>query len=283
MEGFLMSFKTILAIIGIDQSSADLVAAAALAEASGAHLNAIVMTFAPPPPVGDVGGLGYVAWGQNWQDDNKRLEARAASLRSELVATGASFEVEPVFSLRSYGGDEIARRGRFADVTLLGAELGIDAPLLRHAIDGGLLQSPGPVILAPRNRAVDLAPNTVLVAWNGGLEAGRAVRHALPMLVGAEAVHIAVVDPQATRVAMGEEPGLDIAEYLARHGVKATVDVLASGGGDAGAVLRQHATDLGAQMIVMGGYGHSRLRERMFGGVTQSMLDNPQITVLLAH
>ena len=278
-----MTFKTILAISSLDQGSADLLSAAALAERHGAHLKAMLVTFAPPPPVGDVGGIGYVAWGQNWQDDKQRLDERTATLRSELAATGASFDVEPVFCLRSSGAGEIARRAGFADVTLLGAELMLDVGLFRHAIDGALFQSPCPVILAARQTPLTLAPDRILVAWSPALEAGRAVRQAMDLLSKARSVLVALVDPQATRAGLGEQPGVDIAEYLARHGVKTTVDLLTSGGRDTGAVLRQHAVDIGAQLIVMGGYGHSRLRERIFGGVTQSMIDNPQIAVLLAH
>jgi len=278
-----MTFKTILAIAGIDHTGADLISAAEIAERTGAHLKVMVMTFAPPPPVGDIGGIGYVAWGRNWQDESKRLTERTEELKQALVSTGASFDIEPVFSLRSYGGEEIARRARFADVTLLGAELMQDDTHFKHALDGALFQSPSPVILAPKQPQLELAPKKVLIAWSSQLEAGRAVRHAMDMLVTADTAHIAIVDPQATRTAMGEEPGADIAEYLARHGIKTTVDVLSSGGREVGAVLRQHAIDIEAQLIVMGGYGHSRTRERIFGGVTQSMMEDLKIPVLLAH
>lgn len=278
-----MTFKTILAIAGIDHTGADLISAAEVAERTGAHLKVMVMTFAPPPPVGDIGGIGYVAWGRNWQDENTRLTERTEEVKQALVSTGASFDIEPVFSLRSYGGEEIARRARFADVTLLGTELMQDDTLFKHALDGALFQSPSPVILAPKQPQLELAPKKVLIAWSSQLEAGRAVRHAMDMLVTADAVHIAIVDPQATRTAMGEEPGADIAEYLARHGIKTTIDTLASGGREAGVILRQHAIDIEAELIVMGGYGHSRTRERIFGGVTQSMMENLTLPVLLAH
>lgn len=278
-----MTFKTILSIAGIDHAGADLLSAAEVAGRTDAHLKVMVMAFAPPPPVGDIGGIGYVAWGRNWQDENKRLTERTDEIKQVLISTGTSFDIEPVFSLRSYGGEEIARRARFADLTLLGTELIQDDTLFKHALDGALFQSPSPVILAPKQPQLELAPKKVLIAWSSQLEAGRAVRHALDMLVTADTAHIAIVDPQATRAEMGEEPGADIAEYLARHGIKTTVDVLASGGRDVGAVLRQHAVDIEAQLIVMGGYGHSRTRERIFGGVTQSMMDNLEIPVLLAH
>ena len=82
---------------------------------------------------------------------------------------------------------------------------------------------------------------------------------------------------------MGEEPGADVATYLSRHGVKVTVETLASGGNDPALVLQRHASDIAADLIVMGAYGHSRMRERLFGGTTQSMLENVGTPVFMAR
>ena len=105
----------------------------------------------------------------------------------------------------------------------------------------------------------------------------------MDILVRAEKVHVVVVDPNATRHAMGEEPGADVATYLSRHGVNVIVETIASGGRDPALVLQRHATDVGADLIVMGAYGHSRLRERIFGGTTQTMLSHVDAPVLMAR
>jgi nucleotide-binding universal stress UspA family protein len=81
----------------------------------------------------------------------------------------------------------------------------------------------------------------------------------------------------------GPEPGADIAAYLARHGISATVRCLPREGRDTGEALNRAAQDLGSDLMVMGGYGHSRLRQRIFGGTTTTILKNPPITVLMAH
>jgi nucleotide-binding universal stress UspA family protein len=81
----------------------------------------------------------------------------------------------------------------------------------------------------------------------------------------------------------GAEPGADIAAYLARHGLTVTVDQLAGGGRPVADVLKQHATDIGADLIVMGAYSHSRIRERIFGGVTRSFIEGARLPVLMAH
>jgi len=278
-----MSFKTIFSIIGVDQDGSDLVAAAELSDRSNAHLNAVVVACVPPAPIGEVVGKAYSTWSMDWEAENKRLEDRTASHVEFLTGRGLRGDVQPLYCLDGTVDEEVATRACYADVSLIGPDLLKDDFLLKRVLDGALFQSPAPVILAPKGRPVDLAPKTVLVAWNAGLEAGKALRQAMDMLIGAKSVHVVLVDPQATTHAMGQEPGADVATLLARHGVETTVDVLASGGRETGEVIRQHAVDIGADLIVMGAYGHSRLRERIFGGVTNSMIENPGIPVLLAH
>lgn len=94
---------------------------------------------------------------------------------------------------------------------------------------------------------------------------------------------MALVDPEQGERDHGFEPGADIATYLAKHGAKVTVDRLPSQGRPVEDILRQHAVDVAADMLVMGAYGHSRMRQRIFGGVTRSMLDNPPLPVFLAR
>ncbi|TIT68729.1 MAG: universal stress protein, partial [Mesorhizobium sp.] len=107
------------------------------------------------------------------------------------------------------------------------------------------------------------------------------VRESLDMLKGAEDVRLVIVDPIEDEFHHGEEPGADAAAYLARHGVKVTVDRLPSANHSVADVLRQHAGDVAAELMVMGAYGHSRLRERIFGGVTKSMLEGQSLPVFM--
>jgi nucleotide-binding universal stress UspA family protein len=278
-----MPFKTIFNIVGVDESAGDLLAAAALCQRTGAHLTAAVVACVPPAPFGDITGAAYSAWSVAWEAESKQVEDRTAELRSLLSEKNLPGEVIPLYCLRSSIDEEVARRARYADLSLIGEGLMQDEFLFRQVLEGVLLQSPAPVILAPAGRPVDLAPQTVLVAWNASLEAGAAVRHAMEMLVGAADVRIVLVDPLAESNETGQEPGADIATFLARHGVKATVDVIASGGHAVDDALRRHAADINADLVVMGGYGHSRMRELIFGGVTRSMIEKPAIPVLLAH
>ena len=278
-----MPAKTVLSVIGIDHSDEDLLAAAEVARQSGAHLSAVVISCVPPQPVGDLVGQTYSTYAFAWEEENDRVNARAAELRDLLTQRGFEGDVQPVYCLNESVDEEIATRAMYADITIIGTTMIKDNHLLKRILDGALFASPAPVILAGQKRKVTLAPKTVVVAWNSKLEAGAAVRQSMDILAQAENVHVVVVDPNATPHAMGEEPGADVAAYLSRHGVKVTVESLASGGRDPALVLQRHATDIGAGLIVMGAYGHSRLRERIFGGTTQTMLGHVDTPVLMAR
>ncbi len=120
------------------------------------------------------------------------------------------------------------------------------------------------------------------MAWNATRESIRAVADALPLLVKAEAVEVLVVDPQRQR-AHGPEPGADIARHLARHGAQVEVRRLSSGGEDVGRLLLSASATFGADLLVMGAYGHSHLSEWLFGGVTRTVLYEAGLPVLMSR
>lgn len=147
-----------------------------------------------------------------------------------------------------------------------------------------VLHSPRPVLMIPYAGNFETFGKRIVIGWNAGMPAARAVTAALPFLKRAEAVQVAVFNPQDEQGAHGEQPGADIALFLARHGVKVEVAVSATGGEvDNGNALLSHLTDWGADMFVMGCYGHSRFREVLLGGVTRTMLNAMTVPVLMAH
>ena len=119
------------------------------------------------------------------------------------------------------------------------------------------------------------------MAWNGEPEAASAIHLAVPMLASTEEVHLVLVDPEGGVTTAS--PGDAMAVFLARHGLKVTVDVIASAGRDVSQALLQHALDKDADLIVMGAYGRSRLREWLLGGTTRTMLEKATIPLLMAH
>jgi nucleotide-binding universal stress UspA family protein len=152
----------------------------------------------------------------------------------------------------------------------------------RDLFRGVLFESGRPVILVPETSKAKEPPRRILVAWSPERETTRAVHDALPLLQGADLVTILVV-AEGRRINGEEEAGADIARHLARHYVKTEVKHVPSGGRTAQLVIADEARYLGADLIVMGGYGHSRLSEWIFGGVTRDMMDDLKTPVLMAH
>lgn len=278
-----MPFKTILSIIGVNQGDDDVRAAIEICRQRDAHLSVLVVALSSPAPIGAYGEVASPVWLEETQGEIAKLDERVEKIKALLEPQGISFEVQDLFTEYAWADSQIGERACYADLVLVGKQALADGDLRKRALEGALFQSPAPVFMTPMDHVASLRPRRILLAWDSRVEAGRAARAALELLAGAESVHIVIVDPDASPLANGEEPGADIAAYLARHGVQAMVEILASGGLTTGEVLRRHADDIAADLIVMGAYGHSRLRERIFGGVTRSMLDEARLPVFLAH
>jgi nucleotide-binding universal stress UspA family protein len=183
----------------------------------------------------------------------------------------------------SWADEMVGRRARYADLTLVGPALPDGNPLRQQAIEGVLFWSGNPLLLVPAGARPTLAPERVLVAWDARIEATRAVREALDLLAAAREVRLLLVDPVKGERFHGDEPGADVATFLARHGVRMTVDRLPAEGNTVAEVLRRHAVDTDAELLVTGAYGHSRPRQRILGGVPHSVLEGPPMPAFLAR
>ena len=122
-----------------------------------------------------------------------------------------------------------------------------------------------------------------MVAWNASREASRAVHDALPLLVAAKEVVILVIDPDDVGATLGRQPGSGVARHLEHHGASVRVKTVESGRRRAGEVILAEATAESADLLVMGGYGHSKLREALLGGATRTLLADATLPILLSH
>jgi nucleotide-binding universal stress UspA family protein len=278
-----MAFKTILTVTGVDRGDDDIRLAARLCEETGAHLSVLALAFAAPPPAGDYAVMGSDAWIRERQSAMMQLAGRADAIKALLAGLAVSSDIATEFPEGGWADDVIGRRARYADLALAGPELLSEPRLKAKLVEGVLFSSGRPLMICPPGSTPSLSPKRVVIGWDSRPEASRAVREALDLLKSAQEVRLTLVDPARGETAHGEEPGADAAAWLARHGVKVGVDRLPSAGDPVASVLARHAGDCGADMIVMGGYGHSRLRERIFGGVTQTMLDTGKVPLFLAH
>jgi nucleotide-binding universal stress UspA family protein len=174
----------------------------------------------------------------------------------------------------------LALHGRYVDLIVLGQpEPGVSSV----AVEAALFSTGRPVLLVPYTGPAESLGRRVLIAWNGSREAARAVNDALPLLAGAESVTVLVVDPKTGPSDHGEEPGADIALHLARHGVRVTVRRVMGDDVGVGDMLLNEVADFGIDLIIMGGYGHSRLRELVLGGATRTLLRQMTVPVLMSH
>ncbi|AVA25907.1 universal stress protein [Rhizobium sp. NXC24] len=277
-----MRAKTVLSIIGINQDNGDLRSAIELCRAAGAHLSVLVTALAIAP-VGGYGEVSSSAWAEEREREVQSLSQQVATAKTLLQSSNISFDVDSLLTEYGWVDNEIGERARYADLTLVGGGLLAQNDMRWRVLDGALFHSSAPILITPRGRVATLQPRVVLVAWDSRNEASQAVRAAMEQLTAAENVHVVIVDPRASTRGNGEEPGADIAAFLARHGVNVSVDILSGGGRTVAEVLRQHAVDISAELIVMGAYGHSRMRERIFGGTTRSMLEAAPVPLMMTR
>lgn len=278
-----MRYKTILTPVGVNHFQEDIRNAIAVGQSVEAHLAVTVVALAAPPPVGGYAEVISAAWLEERQGDLAKLADQVEIVKDMLKASGLSYDVHDLYTEFSWADEDIAKRALYADLTLVGRQAAQDPDFCKRILDGALFRSPTPVLFNRVDRTPNLTPRSVLIAWDSQMEAARAVQQALPMLQTAREVHVTLIDPVATESGSGEEPGADIAAYLARHGVPVAVDVLSGGGRTVDETLKQHAVDVAADLVVMGAYSHSRLREIIFGGVTQAMLETAKLPIFWSH
>jgi nucleotide-binding universal stress UspA family protein len=258
-------------------------AAAALALREDAHLDVVALGVEPVPlealPMASAQIL----------IETGRTEAMAQAGRLADWARGALPQglraaVEPV-SAQSLGLSAVAGRGaRHADLALSGRPYGPGTgPLQSIVAEALLFGALAPVLFVPDAGCDVSRPwGRVCVAWNDSDEALRAVRGALPILQAAEQVDVAIVDPPL-RAPDRADPGGALSLWLARHGVRTEVAVLARTEARVADVLMRFCRERGCEALVMGAYGQSRLREAILGGATRDMLSELPIPVVMAR
>ncbi|WP_342113395.1 universal stress protein [Pseudoduganella sp. OTU4001] len=278
-----MSYRTI--VVHVDQAAnleTRIALAAALALREDAHLVGAAMSGMPRTMLA---GRPYEGSGLYMADylqvAQERVERDLGRFEDIAARLGVSSREARRSNDEEYSG--LCLQARYADLVVMGQVRpadGGDGNLLPDLPDYVVLNCGRPVLLVPAAGRFVSIGKRVLVAWNGSVEAAKAITAALPLLRGAERVTLAILGGSAS--ILGEEPGADIALYLARHGVR--VEVLRRPeAADPGAALIALSQELEADLLVMGAYGHSRLREMMLGGATRTILASAPLPVLMAH
>jgi len=276
-----MTYKTIL--VHVDNGKycpARLDMAIGLARRFDAHLvglNALTAMRLPAHAIAEAGAMLIEA------QKAFALEqaSRAESLFVKATAGAGLASVEWRVSADD-AVDATTLHARYADLVVLGQPRERDGSSVEMDFPERVVLAAGrPVLIVPYAGKFDGVGKRALVAWNAGREATRALTDAIPLLREAEQVHVVAFNPEGT--AHGTVPGADIGLYLARHGVPVEVAYHRADDIDVGNQLLSRVADLGIDLIVMGAYGHSRLRELVMGGASRTILQSMTAPVLLSH
>ena len=255
--------------------------AISVASAFDAHLTGIAFIYDPIVPVS---GTGYIPAEviESQQADNEAA-AKTAVDRFAEATRRAGLSAEPLSLTASLAGagEQFGRIARRFDLAIAGQAEPDSSSVDEIIAETALFESARPVILVPYIQKAPLKLDNVMVCWDGSRQSARAIADAMPLLGKAGRVEIVIITNE--RGKQDEIEGADMGEHLARHGLKIDVHRIAGGNIDVADALLSHAADSGADFMVMGGYGHSRLREFVLGGVTRSIFKSLTIPTLMAH
>jgi nucleotide-binding universal stress UspA family protein len=256
--------------------------ATALSRQLDAHLTGLylIQAYTPPPEVGVY--LTKEMEAQIYKDETKRAETALERFLQAAEDQDLEFDTRSDKGPYHEHAELLSLHARYADLVIIGQP---ESGNLGDALDPGdvVLSAGAPVLIVPHIGAPATTAERVMIAWNASRESARAVRDAMPLLERAKSVEVVCFRPSSTATGHGDLPGADIALHLSRHDIKVDVQVLSGDGIDVGNALLSHAADRGSDLLVMGGYGHSRMREAVFGGATRTILKTMTIPVLMAH
>lgn len=284
-----MKNATLLVVVGKSAKPADIKPLADPAREQNLHLSVLVLGATPSIPLYtyEVGAFSGQSITYDWHAEVDKVNAELDQTRAEFAAFLAEQEVSADVSYFSGEAvalpDAVARRAMACDLMVFADELRQDSDLFKGLLRVSLFQAPTGVLLNGSRKAASLRPENVFVAWKVGLPAARAIRTALPILRDAKNVTVAIFDPVTNQLRDGENPGSDVARWLSHQGCNITIMQYPSGGEPVGTVLLKRAQEVGADLIVMGAYDHSRLREEILGGTTKTVIEQQEHTVLLSH
>jgi nucleotide-binding universal stress UspA family protein len=282
-----MSYKTIVVHVNESRHGADRVRLAAdIAAQHEAHLTGVAIS--------SLSGLVYMTGldgGAGEALASYLAFAKEGALTALTVFEGLAKQSGVVGiecrHVEDETGASLCLEGRYCDLLVVGQNDPKETLMSQYADVQNyvLTHSPAPVLFVPYAGRFNTLGNRIVVAWDGSIEATRAIAGAMPFLTRAKIVQIVVFNANQNPRRHGEQPGADIALHLARHGVNAEVceQTTADESRDIGNALLSHLTDFDADLLVMGGFGHSRFREVMLGGVTRTMLKSMTVPVLMAH
>lgn len=258
-----------------------LAAAIAFASTYQAHLAVVQPVSLPLPTPGPWEANPDALLEEMCMQARAEAEDRTADLRARLATTDISWEIciDEAWPLKAPGQPQT----RYADVDIVAAPVhgAADAGVARKFFSSMLFESGRPVLVIPASHPAELPIRHAVVAWKPSREAVRAIHDALPLLTHASSIDLVTVEP-GDGADNGFAPDVDIATHLSRHGLQVKV-IRRPRSQTVATTLLRHAAETEAQLLIAGGYGHSRLREWALGGTTRELLRAMHLPVLFSH
>ncbi len=253
--------------------------AISLAETFDAHLSGIAFAYEPVLPAIVGGGIPESVIEEQREENEKA--AKAAVAQFEAAAKKITHDSRMVPASLAGGADTFGEIARRFDISVVGQSERDRVGPEELIVEGALFGSGRPVIVVPFEHTGGAKLDRVVVCWNGGRTAARATADAMPFLHRAKAVDVICVGLDTAPVV--EASGASIGTHLARHGLNVQVKRIDQGNLRVSAAILAYAANSGADMLVMGGYGHSRLREFILGGTTRGVLKAMTVPTLMSH
>ena len=280
-----MSLKDILAIVLDAELDEPAIAMAQhLATAGDAHLSGVFLTALPDEPLAYEPTVVAGVWAELLNRARGQAQAERAKVEARFAASGRPYEFRTVEALGRDLGRIAAVHARYSDLVVMARPREERASDIRlDMIEGVLFHAGRPAMVAPPDWTERPLGKTIAIAWDASREATRALAEARPFLAHCDSATVLTVDAKPKAFGHGEQPGLNIAAHLTRRGVTVTVKNLESGDRPIARTLMEEADAIGADLMVMGAYAHSRLREMVFGGATRDLLETAKIPLLMAH
>jgi nucleotide-binding universal stress UspA family protein len=246
-----------------------------------AHITGIAIAFVPDIQRAGMAFLSVEKIEALQRDNEAATETIVEWFAAATASAGVSAEKQVLRANMSYAADHFGRIARRFDLAIVGQVEPDGSPVQAMVCESTLFESGRPMIIVPYVQMAPLKLDRIMVCWDGSRPAARAIADAMPLLKRAK--NVEVVSVTSERGKQDEIEGADMGHHLARHGLKVDVTRIMRGELDVEDVLLSHAADSGADFMVMGGYGHSRLREFVLGGVTRSILRTMTVPTLMSH
>lgn len=279
-----MAYKSISTFLASDKdAAAQLDSAIQVARAHDAHLEVCCLGIDTTQSVGFYAGAPALIYQEALDEARASAEARATLARERLRLADLRWSVESaVLTLGGVNG-YVGLKARFSDLVVMHRPYGEGrGPQDEIIAEAALFDGDAPVIIMPGQGQEPATFRKIVLAWNQSDEALHAARAALPLLKQADLVNVVVIDPPAHGPERSDPGGL-LTQMLVRHGVQVDVSVLARTLPRISDVLRRHALDQAADLLVMGAYSHSRLRQAILGGTTRNFLNETGLPVFMAR